>query len=318
MPRSTPLLDELKTGKRKTKGILLPLVDKWLSENPHRLDQWTKDDWETLKDLVMRGARRDSSVFSPSAATSCQRRQVIDKFSQFPQIPITEPRVLKFFDDGRWRHLRWQMVFYKMGIVESMEIFQSEGKLGYGGSYDVMVKMRLPSKKKTRRVVIDIKGTHASSANNIKFTGTPLYSNRVQLVIYMHLNNVDVGILWYENKNNQDIVEVVVERDKKFYKILKKYLRRQEYMKRYVRDKVFPREECDVDERGSEYQRCPQRRNCVCLPVHFVQANGEVVKTHEPRRKSAEKRFRRRNTLPLKKLKGSRGVRALLSKKSKD
>ena len=312
MPARTPLLDQLRTGKKQSDAILQPVVDKWLVEHGDTLSAYDESDWSALRDLMTRGPRRRRRVFSPSAATLCRRRLVIDKYRDLRPIPLKDARYSKIFDDGRWRHFRWQMTFFKMGIVESMEIFHTLGDLEYGGSYDVVARLMINGKM--RRVLIDIKGVHASKFNGIQFSGKPEESNRVQVCIYMHLNNIKIGILWYENKNTQETCEIVIRRDATYHRIIRRYIRRQKYMRRYVEAGAFPKEECDVSGRSNEFQRCPQRNNCLCLPVQLVLEDGEVVKVGEPRRNSKEKRFLRRNTLPLSELEGFRGARKVHSK----
>lgn len=314
MAGKTPLLDQLKSDKRKTDDILLPLVEKWLIEHGDGLDKYSEDDWKTLRDLMVRGALRNPKVFSPSGATACRRRQVIDKNKKFKQIPISDPKLRRIFDDGKWRHLRWQMVFYKMGIVESMETFTSLGELDYGGSYDVIVNLKLKLNKKIQRVLIDIKGTNASRFNEIRLTHRPILGNKVQLIIYMYLNDIDIGLLWYENKNTQDICEIVVRRDKFFYRILKQYIIRQKYMRKYVKRGAFPKEECDVDERDTQFRQCSQRNNCRCLPVHLIQ-NGELLKIQEPRRINEQKEFVQHNKMKRTKVRGEKGARSIPLKK---
>ncbi len=310
MAGKTPLLDQLKSDKRKTDDILLPLVEKWLIENGNKLDKYSSDDWSTLRDLMVRGALRNPRVFSPSGATMCRRRQVIDKNKKFKQIPITDPKLLRIFDDGKWRHFRWQMLFYKMGIVESMELFTSLGELDYGGSYDVVVNLKLELNKKIQRVLIDIKGTHASRFNEIRLTHRPIYSNKIQVAIYMYLNDIDIGLLWYENKNTQDICEIVIRRDKYFDRIIKKYVKRQKYMRRYAMRGAFPKEECNVDERDLQFRQCPQRNNCQCLPVNLIQ-NGALLKVQEPRRINTKKVFVQHNEMKRTKVKGKMGARSV-------
>lgn len=311
MAEKTPLLDQLRVGKKQVNEILRPVVEEWLVKYGYRLDKYDDSDWAVLKDLITKGARRDRRVFSPSGATLCRRRQVIDKHRDFKPLPNRDPGLIRIFDDGKWRHLRWQMLFFKMGIVESMEQFQTFGKFDYGGSYDVIARLKINGKK--CRVLIDIKGTNAASFNNIKFLNVPTYSHRVQVSIYMHLNNIDFAIIWYENKNTQEICEIVIRKDEVYEKIIKKFTRRQQYMRRYVEMDVFPKEECDVKIRDNKFASCPQRNNCLCLPVYLID-DEEIIKVGEPRRQSEQSKFAQRNELPLKKLKGFRGARKVHSK----
>ena len=307
----TPLLDHLKRQKQ-TKTILLHKVDEWLIENEQSLDNFTEDDFEVLRKLVVIGTKRDRRVFSPSGATNCSRQQVIDKLG-FKGLDYRNPRTLRILDDGRWRHLRWQMIFWKMGIVTSLEQFAKDGDLEYGGSIDVIVKLRY--RGKNILLIIDVKGTHASQFNSIKETKQPLIKHVIQLQIYLHLHpDTDFALLWYENKNTNEVAEVIVKRNNR---IMHRALRRQRYMQRYVEANAIPKEECVYgDPRDRRFNNCPQRANCGRLPVHLIR-EGEILKIADPRKSSKDPPFVSYNQLPLKQLRGSLGERARPSDKSK-
>ncbi len=308
---STPILDSLKRSKQ-SKTVLVQQVEDWISENEPRLNRFNEDDWTVLKQLVVGSITRDPEVFSPSGATHCRREQVLNKIPEFKTVQKYNARQILFFDDGNWRHLRWQMLFYKMGIVESMELFKRRGKLDWGGTTDVITLAKIRIKGKLRRVVIDIKGANASKWNHIRDTGRADWGHWVQIQIYLLLHGIKYAILWYENKNTNAIHEVVIKADKKFHR---KSLSRSMYMRRYVEAEAFPPEECDVgNTKDKKFRNCRQNRNCPCLPVHYINPKtGEKRKVAEPRK--TRKRFKRHNTLPLRTLSGRRGARTRLSKK---
>lgn len=280
----SPLLDHLKRLKKNEgREILLPKVEEWLIEKGYLLDVFTEEDFEFLKQLTVIGTKRDANVFSPSGATSCQRFQIIDKIPELrkKRIERVDPKLRRIFDDGKWRHLRWQMLFFKMGIVHSAEIFEKKGDHKFGGSYDLILELPWIEDKKFRRVILDIKGAHASDFNYIKSNGKPKFAHRLQVTIYMYLTGTRRAIIWYENKNSQDVCEVVVDYDAK---LLNKALQRQRRMAKYAKKQAFPKEECSVgDTTDSTFRQCPHRVNCQRLPIHFITRDGEVKKIHEPR-----------------------------------
>lgn len=290
----------------------MQLVEDWISENERRLNEFDYDDWGALKKLIVHSIIRDPEVFSPSGATHCRREQVLNKIPEFKTIQKYSAQQLFIFDDGNWRHLRWQMLFYKMGIVESMELFKRRGKLDWGGTTDIITLAKIKIKGKFHRVVIDIKGANASRWNHIRDSGRADWGHWVQVQIYMLLHNIRYAIIWYENKNTNVIHEIIIKSDKKFQH---KILSRSMYMRRYVKAEAFPPEECDVgNTKDRKFNNCRQKRNCPCLPVHYINPRtGKVRKVAEPRK--IRKLFKRHNILPLKKLSGRRGARTRLSKK---
>ena len=310
----TPLLDQIRaTEVEKKKGapsILKPLVNEWLAENPDSDGKWTETDFEVLKDLIVRGATRDHKVFSPSGATRCTRLQIIDKHPEFKPTPLTDVKSISIFMDGNWRHLKWQMVFHKMGIAESFEIFKKLGDLDYGGSYDVVVWLNMKKLggnklEKKMKVIVDIKGANDHAYHEVRKTRKAKKAHWVQVQIYMMLHGIQFAILWYENKNTQDITEIVVEADPEFWK---KVQRRSKRMRHFVNLGGFPAEECDVEGRGYEFQQCPQRKACLRLPVHVIE-NGQLRKVSEPRVRSRKPKYAQWNSLPLRRLKNHQRVR---------
>lgn len=283
---STPLLDGLKKEKKR-KTILVGRIIEWLKTDGYKLDKFSKADWDFLQQLILVGTTRNRNVFSPSGATNCARRQVIDKHSNLVSLDYIDPHLQLVFDDGRWRHLRLQMMLWKMGIVKSAEEFRTLGELEYGGSTDVVVELVVRGQKTL--VIVDFKGSHASQWNQIATTGKALPKHVLQVAIYCYLHpDVTQGLILYDNKNTQDLFEILV---KPSPKLIARAVKRQKYMKRYVEHKAFPQEECNVgDSSDRRYTGCPQRLNCVRLPVHLIR-KGQVLEVAKPRKSSEESTF---------------------------
>ena len=291
------------SDKRQT--LLKKMVYDWLLEHEHELNHYDNRSFRTLRKLVVGGTVRNSEVFSPSNATRCMRSQVITKLLN-KDISRNDPHLLNIFEDGYWRHIKWQMIFWRMGIVESMEQFVSSGKYDYGGSTDLILKI-----PKKGRVVVDIKGANASAWNEINSTGIAMKAHIVQVNIYMMLNGIDTGVLWYENKNTNEVCEVLVEPDAS---LLAKIRARQQYMKKHVKAKAFPKEECSLEDNDRTYMQCPNRLNCPKLPVHHIRGT-RTVKVAEPRDPSKLRSYARYNRLTLTPLKGPAGARDQQSEK---
>ena len=241
----------------KRPGVLKRPVYDWLLEHERELDTHDDASWEVLRGLIA-GAKRSDKVFSPSGATRCMRSQVIKKLGH-EELPIGDPHTLNIFEDGKWRHVKWQMIFWRMGIVESMERFVSGGRLNYGGSTDAI--LRIPEHGRT---VVDIKGANDTRWNEINGTGVPIPAHVVQVNIYMKLNKANLGLLWYENKNTNEVCEVQVTPDAA---LLKEYRTRQRFMKRHVKAGTYPPYECTLKDTDRQFRQCPSRLICPKIPV---------------------------------------------------
>jgi len=292
-------------------SILKSKVFDYLVENADTLDQHSDEDLRFLTALMSRGTERNAEVFSPSGATNCKREQIITK-SGFGKAKITDPHLLNIFEDGKWRHLRWQYIFYRMGILHAVEVFTTLGNGHYGGTPDSIVELVNDPYAYLKYLLetlygVEIKGANASVWIEVNRSGKPLNHHMVQAQVYMAINNIGKWIFWYENKNTNEICEIVVDYDPK---IAAHYLKRRNYMNKFLRLKGFPKEECNVMSKERKYTQCPQRRACPRLPVHVV-IDGKLTKIGEPRK--SDPTFASWNTLPLVKLEGLKGERVTQS-----
>ena len=303
----TPMLRRLKDIQNKP-TILKHLVDDWLIDNLNVPMKYGEEGIAVVAGLLREGTVRKKTVFSPSNAIACSRAQVLDKLKYRPVVP-SDPQLLSIFEDGIWRHMKWQLIFNAMGLVESIEQFNSLGYLNYGGSTDLI--LNIPHEGSTKRVIVDIKGANSFKWSEINMSGEPVFAHKIQVQIYMLINKIDMAILWYENKNTNEICEVVVHEDKE---LQRQAVRRQRYMKKFVLLEGMPKEECDIDNADKVFQQCPQRINCQRLPVHGV-VKGQLQKIGNPRKGKDSTRHRQ---LPLKKYKGRLADRVRHTEKSQD
>jgi hypothetical protein len=233
------------------------------------------------------------------------RHQVISKNPELPQVSTRDSQTQLIFDDGNWRHLKWQMLFYKMGIVDSVETFKQMGHLQYGGSTDLVIMegvLTLPDGY-NGRVIIDVKGANRFAFKGIQESLKPPLEYEIQIQVYMMLHDIPWAIIWFENKDDQSVAEVLVKADPKLQKFM---MKRMNYMRRFVLEDAFPKEECRVDNSDRTFRRCPSRVSCPKLPIHVVKG-GEILKSHKPRIKDPD--YQQYDVLPLKKFKGKLGER---------
>jgi len=150
---------------------------------------------------------RPPGRLSPSAVYSCQR-QAIFRFTGTRGSRVLDPDQELLFEDGNWRHHKWQYIFYDMERVLgrnrfrvlAIEKFVTIPDLYVAGSLDVLIAIRINGK--WRKYVIDIKGINDRGFTWINQSGAPKDDNVRQLLLYMKAVNVRRGILLYDNKNN--------------------------------------------------------------------------------------------------------------------
>jgi hypothetical protein len=149
---------------------------------------------------------RPGGRLSPSSVYGCQRQAVM-RFTGMRGRKTIDPDQELLFEDGNWRHHKWQYLFYDMEAVLgrnrfrvlSIEEFISIPDMYVAGSLDVLIAIKIDGK--WRRYVIDIKGINDRGYSWITQTDAPKDDNVRQLLLYMKAKNVRRGILLYDNKN---------------------------------------------------------------------------------------------------------------------
>lgn len=112
-----------RTVRRLTNAtqIVTPRYVKWLSENADKpLPDWVVG---ILAEHMRKVPRDRSGSFAGSAAGDCLRAQELTFLGKPPSIERTiDPQLQHIFDDGKWRHLRWQGFLLAAGIIERIEV----------------------------------------------------------------------------------------------------------------------------------------------------------------------------------------------------
>lgn len=151
---------------------------------------------------------RPPGRLSPSSLGGCARQAVL-KFTGVKARRTVDPDQELLFEDGNWRHHKWQYMFYDMECVLgrsrfrviSIEQFVVIPELYLAGSSDAEIAIRMPSGK-WRRYIVDFKGINDRGFNWVQATDEAKDDNVKQLLAYMKAHGVPRGILLYDNKNN--------------------------------------------------------------------------------------------------------------------
>lgn len=179
---------------------------------------------KNLKEKRRRAARPDKVHFSPSSIGFCSRK-IVYQMSGYP-VPELNPRVLAIFENGHSFHNRMEHFFDMAGILIAPELSINDEELNISGRTDAVIR-NINSKdyQATADItLVDTSGEVVYSGPNNEVALVELKSinnkgyNRVvshgpkeehiaQLQLYMHLLNIPQGLLYYENKDNQESIE---------------------------------------------------------------------------------------------------------------
>jgi hypothetical protein len=159
---------------------------------------------------------RPSGRLSPSSLVGCKREAVLKFLGVEGQLKI-DPDLELIFEDGNWRHHKWQALFMDMQRVLGRKnfrvvSFESDAILPglyVAGSLDVHIIV------KGVAYIIDIKGINDFGFKRVCIDqDAPMPKHVDQLVAYMKAKKVKRGIILYENKDKNQIKNFLVLYDK--------------------------------------------------------------------------------------------------------
>lgn len=254
MASDTQILARLMRRMKEGGNPLDPLIDAYLMQrdrSPNRLQTYEVD-------IVPRP--RPHGRISPSVIAGCEKQGVF-KFIGVPGRQQIDPDLEDIFDDGNWRHHRLQAraldmekvlgkdKFQVLAIEENVEIPQ----LFIAGSLDLVARIH---KKKW---VIDYKGINLWGFKDLLEKDEPKVEHVRQLITYMAAKRIPRGMLYYENKNNQQRRIYVVEFDPDEWQEVKAWCVR---VIMAMRRRELPDMHPDCQAGTYMYEKCPWSSWC--------------------------------------------------------
>ena len=178
--------------------------------NTRKIEVNPEDVWlNTELDIYLTGTMTPprKGVFHPSTLSNkCDRSVWLIYHGQMPKVKL-EPKLNRIFQNGNYLEKRIQTWFQELGILMGQEVKVKHDNPPMSGRIDFLIKHNqygiLP---------IELKSINSSSFSNLK---GPKPEHMIQLQIYLDIGNYDIGTVFYENKNNQDIKTFLVKRDLK-------------------------------------------------------------------------------------------------------
>jgi CRISPR/Cas system-associated exonuclease Cas4 (RecB family) len=152
------------------------------------------------------------SGFHPSYTNQCPRYWYylfagVDMKSSFSS------QTYRIFDNGHSVHNRLYSYFREMGILLEEEIKVKWGIPPIEGTADGIIDWY-------GRKLIELKSISTEGFHYRKLHNKPKDEHYRQAQIYMKCLDLDSGYVIYENKNNQEILPIYIEKDDKFIKKL--------------------------------------------------------------------------------------------------
>lgn len=239
----TPLIEEYilkrdlpKYRKKRLKSVTIPLVDR----------------------------PRPGGRLSPSNLCGCER-QAAFKFLGVEGKFRTNPDQELIFEDGKWRHHKWQTMFKDMEKVLGRHRFRVVGVehpviiegLYIAGSLDIEVKIKV--KGKWVRYVIDFKGSNNFSFEKAYRDRAPDPTYKKQVITYGKGRKCKRAILLYDSKDKNKFYAFVVPVTAKAWAEVRLWCRR---VVEQLEAQELPPMHPDCNNGNFLYGRCPYKALC--------------------------------------------------------
>lgn len=230
------------------KSLITPRLTGWLANHGEGVVVEDEETAALLVRLASPGKSR-SGAFHPSQLYQCPRRQMFD-FHGVAGLKAYNPQLQNIFNDGTWRHMRWQIMLLNAGILTRAEVGVEFPQYNLQGSVDGL--------NDDERWMFELKGT--SQYGRIKKSGQPLDAHTKQINAYLWTLGLDRCVVIYEDKSSQDWTEMEVHRDEKIVLEVTDIL---EGLNTHLSDDSLPEvlDDCKVGQ-GTAFQNCPYAHIC--------------------------------------------------------
>ena len=192
------LKQHIKIAKRNT--IITPRLHGWLNAN----DGVKIENQATamrVMEILSPGNHDRSGRFHPSQLYQCPRRQVFE-FYGLEGPKKYNPTLRNLFNDGHFRHLRWQIMLLNAGILSDIEVKVTIPEYRLGGSMDGV--------NENEGWMFELKGT--SQYQTVMQRGA-LPAHVKQVNAYLLASGLEKAVIVYECKSTQQWQEIEIVRD---------------------------------------------------------------------------------------------------------
>ena len=242
----------IKSIKKAQTLLVTPKVEEFLRAHPEGVI-WDEDGYALFKELTKAafGTNSDrSGRFGASARGKCHRYQMW-QFLGMPERRVLDPEKLNMFNDGKWRHIRWQMMAMQSGAVTHVEYPLSLPKYRLKSSADGLNSIDT--------FLFELKGDR-HMARLLDTPGGVVYEHDLQVHAMFLMTGWDLASYVMEDKATQQWREVIIRRDPNTIRIVKQEL---EELNQHVEDRTLPAPLPACQAKEGPYRTCPFAKPCV-------------------------------------------------------
>lgn len=223
-------------------------MERFLRDHPDGVI-WDDAGYALWKTLTTKAAENDdrSGRFGASSRGMCLRRQIFG-YLGMPEVRIIELELRNLFNDGKWRHLRWQMMCLQAGALTHAELQYSLPDYHLSGSMDGF--------HEEKSFGFELKGDRNFSR---VMDGVP-ESHNLQIHTMMFATGLDTFCYLVEDKASQEWREIIVRRDPQYIALVKEEL---EELNEYIEWKKLPPMLPSCKSKMGPYRGCPFNSQCL-------------------------------------------------------
>ena len=226
-----------------------------------------------VRSVMTRGAEEQERVGMHASAILeteskfCYRAQILSLFYHQLQGEQVEAGLKRIFEEGDAIHQKWQRLFIRAGWATWKDLDFSRFEKQYDLSYTPDAIIRIPksdSEELAGEYVVEIKSVNTYQFQKMK-TGNSRHSKgEIQCKFYEHLTDIEKGILLCEDKNTQEFMCFILDKDAQ--KVLP-YIRRLEQIQYYKqrlqkKNKLVARPEDATNKDCKRCSECNMRNVC--------------------------------------------------------
>lgn len=256
-------LGKLMRGLSRQSDLLVtPRINEFLMRNPEGLilnDAGTdlhEDTKALILDIMQKsfvGNSDRSGRFGASSRGKCHRAQMWT-FLGMPSRKVIEPETLNVFNDGKYRHLRWQVMGIQSGALTHVEYPLSLKKYRLTSSVDGL--------NSEEKFIFELKGDRymARLMDGSEEPDSVVSKHMLQVGTMFLMTGWEKCSYLMEDKGTNDWRERVVYRDEKVIAEVRKEL---EELNEHVEYRTLPEPLAACRAKEGPYRTCPFARPCI-------------------------------------------------------
>lgn len=204
-------LKALVQAVQATDKIVTRPVQEWLIKNGDQAyPAWVAD---KIRSLLIAQPRIRMATFSASSAGKCERAQLLAFLGA--RGGVTDAQLQNIFNDGKWRHLRWQAMLLTMGVLVDIEyplLWLRYKGVGTMDGLGIVPEDHPNVHWRGEEFGFELKGVSTFQFSKYKQAG-PKEDHLNQVHRYFAMSGLKLFVILYEDKTTQAFTEWVVTPD---------------------------------------------------------------------------------------------------------